>query len=73
VQFSFGITAVRGQEISLGVLQVLSLLGWLAILVWLVVDLGRANPRFVLAPFAAWLWVFLVLVFVGNISTGFGP
>jgi hypothetical protein len=73
VLLSFEITAVSGQQIALGVLQVLSLVGWLAILIWLVVDLGKANPRFVLAPFAAWIWVFLVLVFVGNIATGFGP
>jgi hypothetical protein len=69
VFISFQLTAQSGQEIPVGVLQVLSLVGWLAILIWLVVDLGRSNPRFVLAPFAAWLWVYLVLIFLSYISS----
>ena len=74
VLFSFIVVPQPGQEISLRVLQVLLVIGWVAIACWLVVDLGGGNPRFVLAPFAAWIWVFLLLVFIGNISSlGFGP
>jgi hypothetical protein len=74
VFFAFLFTPNAGQGVIVGVLQVLSLVGWLAIVGWLVVDLGRGNPRFILAPFAAWLWVYLVAVFLGTIASfGFGP
>jgi hypothetical protein len=69
VLFSFAVTPNPGHAIEVGILQALSLIGWLAIVAWLVVDLGRGKPRFVLAPFAAWLWVYLVAIFLGNIAS----
>ena len=74
VFLSFVVTPNPGHEFEVGVLQVLSLVGWLAIAGWLVIDLGRGNPRFVLAPVAAWLWVCLLAIMLGNLaSLGFGP
>ena len=69
VWISFVLTPQRGQEMAVGVLQVLSVVGWVATLIWLVVDLGRGKLRFVMAPVAAWLWVYVVAIFIGNIAT----
>lgn len=62
------VTPDPGAEIVVAGLKVALVAGWLAAFVWLVRDLGRGRLWFLAAPFAAWAWVILLSLLLGNVA-----
>jgi len=68
VLIGLAVTPDPGADVVVVALKVALVGGWLATFVWLIRDLGRWRVRFLLAPFAAWAWVVVVSMLLGNVA-----
>lgn len=69
VAISFVVVANPSAELIVLLLKVAEVGGWLLALGWLFRELARRRWRFLLAPIAAWGWVFLVVALLGRNGT----
>jgi hypothetical protein len=64
---------LAGQETVILAARIALVVGWVASLVWLLLELVRGRLRFLLAPIAALLWILaLVSLIQGGTTSPFG-
>jgi ABC-type proline/glycine betaine transport system permease subunit len=72
--FTVNLTPVPGSQLPLRATGLMGLVGWGALVVWLLVDLVRLRLRLLVPAVATWIWapaVFVVARIFGGID--FGP
>jgi hypothetical protein len=66
--FVLALTADPGHEQEVVILKAVLVGGWVAIGLWLLLDLLRWRLRAVAAPFAAWMWVYTMGSWLSSVA-----
>ena len=67
--FAIVVVGNGGAGLFVPALKVAMIAGWASIVIWLLRELIRGRWRFVIAPFAAWAWVYLLALVLGRAGT----